>query len=180
MDGPHRSPVRPPCVLSPDTAQHWPPVEPARAQGHLVCRRARLHGAGLTATVRSVAHRLHPADSVGQAEGPRPSLCPPATHTEPADQTGGAGPRQPHRQGPSRWPQGGQQNGPQASGQSCSGGTTQRHRVTADARTALPCSLSPGQPLDAPLGVYGLGCSAQDAPSASTLHARTLLVLLAG
>lgn len=43
-------------------------------------------------------------------------------------------------------------NGPQAIGKSCGGWTTKIHLVSADARTAIAFSLSPGQAHDAPQG----------------------------
>ena len=65
-DGTHRSSVRTYCALPAGAARQCPSVEPARAQCHPVCRRAGLQVAGLTATVRQLAHRLHPDESLGQ------------------------------------------------------------------------------------------------------------------
>ena len=152
MDGTDRSSIQTHCAGAAGAARERARVEPARDQCHPVCRRAWLHVAGLTGSVRAVAYHLHTDESLVKERGPQPGVrTPPEGPTRP-DQAGGGVAGQHHREGSPRRDRCAKQNGPQALGKSRGGWTTKIHRVAAEARTAVTVSLSPGQTHDAPEG----------------------------
>ena len=150
--GTHSSSIRTDRAPSTGAARQCQPIQSPSAQRHIVCRRAWLQMARVTATIWQLAHHLHPDEPLVEKRRARPGIRASATRTDRAHQAGGHVDRQHHRKSTSRRNGGAKKNGPQSIGRSRGGWTTKIHMVAADDRTAIVFSLSPGQAHDAPEG----------------------------
>ena len=115
---------------------------------------------GLPATLRELAHHLHPHEPLVQERRAGRSVRKAAERATGAHPSGGGFDGLNHREGASGRHGGVKKNGPQAIGKSRGGWSTKVHLVAANARTAITFALSPGQVHDAPQGrdlLAGLG-----------------------
>jgi hypothetical protein len=152
VHGNHRRPVSPNRAVFADATRQRGTRQSARAQRHLLRRRAGVQMARFAQAVWQLAHHRYTHEPVVEERGAGSRLCPVATRSDHPREDRSRGLGQHPRQGPSRWDGGVKKNGPQAIGRSRGGWTTKIHRVAADARTALTFAVSPGQAHDAPKG----------------------------
>ena len=151
-DGTDTSSIRTYCATPSGAARQRHPLEPAGAQRNPVCRRTWLQMAQVTGAVWQLAHHLPPGESVVEKRRPRPYIRTSSARTDCAYQVRSGVDGQHHCQGSSGRGGGAKKNDPQSIGCSRGGWTTTIHMVTADARTAITFSLSPGQTHDAAEG----------------------------
>src|SRR5271170_2573568 len=122
------------------------------AQRDPVCGRAGLQMARPSRSVRQLAHDLRADEPLGQKRGARPGVREAAVGADRAHQDRSVRAGLDFGEGASGWDGRVKKNGPQAIGKSRGGWNTKIHMVSANDRTAIIFSLSPGNAHDAPEG----------------------------